>query len=137
MSIFYSAEHREYKPGAILLSAFAVSLVLIAVMMIVLPQYSVWSRALAGQAQLREAEWNRQIAVQEANAKMESAKALAEAEVIRAGGVARANKIIGDSLKENEQYLRYLWVTGLQTNQMQVIYIPTEAGMPILEAGKR
>jgi len=25
----------------------------------------------------------------------------------------------------------------LQTNEMQVIYVPTEAGLPILEAGRR
>ncbi len=49
---------------------------------------------------------------------MESAKHLADAEVIRAEGVAKANKIIGDSLKDNEGYLRYLWIQGLQTNQI-------------------
>jgi regulator of protease activity HflC (stomatin/prohibitin superfamily) len=89
---------------------------------------------MQGQAELAHAEYNRQIATCEAMAKKESAKSLADAEVIRAEGVAKANKIIGDSLAGNEGYLRYLWIQGLQTNNMQVIYIPCEGGLPILES---
>lgn len=100
-------------------------------------KYHIWSSRQHGLAELARAEGNRAIAVCEAQAKKESAKSYAEAEIIRAGGVAEANKIIGNSLKGNECYLRYLWVQGLQTNQMQTIYVPTEAGLPILEAGKR
>lgn len=101
------------------------------------PHYSVWQQGMAGQAELKRAEQNRQIAVQEAQAKLESAKLEALAEVERAKGVAEANKIIGEGLKGNTEYLRYLWIDGLKTNQMQVIYIPTEGGLPILEAGAR
>ncbi|OLX60112.1 hypothetical protein DB99_07995 [Salmonella enterica subsp. enterica serovar Heidelberg] len=75
--------------------------------------------------------------MQEALAKKESAKMLADAEIERAKGVAKANQIIGDSLRNNEEYLRYLWIDGLQQNKSQVIYVPTEANLPILEAGKR
>jgi hypothetical protein len=60
----------------------------------------------------------------------------AEAEVERARGVAQANKIIGDSLKDNEGYLRYLWIDSLAHTQDKVIYVPTEAGLPVLEAGR-
>ncbi len=61
---------------------------------------------------------------------------LADAEVLRAEGVAKANKIIGESLKENEQYLRYLWITDVAGKDVNktVVYIPTEANIPILEA---
>lgn len=99
------------------------------------PIYRVWQREKAGQAQLAEAGWNRQIAVEEARAHKESAKLLAESEVERAKGVAEANKIIGDSLRGNEAYLRYLWVMGLQDGSSEVVYVPTEANLPILEAG--
>lgn len=98
------------------------------------PWINVWSEGMAGQAELARAEYNRQIATTEANAKKESAKALADAEVIRAEGVAKANKIIGDSLKDNEGYLRYLWIDGLQQSESQIIYVPTEANLPILES---
>ena len=101
------------------------------------PKYNVWQSGLAGEAELRRAEQNRQITIEEAKAKKESAQMLAEAEITRAKGVAEANRIIGDSLKENEAYLRYLWIDTLNNNNQNVIYIPTEAGMPILEAGKR
>jgi len=101
------------------------------------PQYNVWSKELSGKAQLRKAEWNRQITVKEAEAKQEAAKALAMAEVERAKGVAEANKIIGESLKENEAYLRYLWINGLQDGSSEVIYVPTEANLPILESVRK
>ena len=99
-------------------------------------KYSVWDRSNAGQAQLAEADYNRQIAVREAKAKEESASLLAKAEVIRARGVAKANKIIGQSLNKNEAYLRYLWIENLQNEHNQVIYVPTEANLPILEANR-
>jgi hypothetical protein len=57
--------------------------------------------------------------------------------VLKAEGVAKANKIIGDSLKGNESYLRYLWIEKMTETGKEVIYVPTEAGLPILEAGKR
>jgi hypothetical protein len=101
-----------------------------------LPMWNVWRKGLSGEAQLREAEWNRQIIIEEAKAKSESAKLLAGVEVERAKGVAEANRIIGDSLKGNDAYLRYLWIQGMQTNQMQVVYVPTEANLPILEANR-
>lgn len=75
--------------------------------------------------------------VAEAEAKQEAATALAAAEVERAKGVAEANKIIGDSLKGNDAYLRYLWVLGLTDGSSETIYIPTEANLPILEATRR
>lgn len=109
----------------------------IVVVLIVVPPYGVWAQRLMGEAELAHAESSRKIRILEAKAEQEAAKFLAEAEVARAEGVARANKIIGSSLKDNESYLRYLWIQGLQTNQMQVVYVPTEANLPILEAGKR
>lgn len=101
------------------------------------PQYGVYSQRLAGEAELANAEYSKKVAVQTAQAKKDSATLLAEAEVMRAEGVAKANKIIGDSLKGNEAYLRYLWIDKLEGSKQQVIYVPTETGLPLLEAGKR
>ena len=78
------------------------------------PKYAVYEQELAGKAELARAESNRQIAVREAQAKKDAASLLAEAEIERAKGVAEANRIIGDSLKGNESYLRYLWISGLK-----------------------
>ena len=75
--------------------------------------------------------------VLEAEAVRDAASALAAAEVERARGVAQANAIIGDSLKGNEAYLRYLFIEAFRTTPNQTIYIPTEAGLPILEATRQ
>ena len=98
------------------------------------PIYNVWSQSLAGKAELQKAEYTRQVAVLEAQAKKDSAQQLAEAEIIRAGGVAKANQIIGDSLKDNREYLQYLYITGIEDgakNGNVTIYVPTEGGMPV------
>lgn len=101
------------------------------------PQYKVYSQRMEGEAILAHAQSSREVAVAEAKAKMESASLLAEAEVARAKGVAKANEIIGASLKGNEDYLRYLWIQNLENSkEHQVIYVPTEAGLPILEASR-
>ena len=100
------------------------------------PQYKVYEQRLSGEAKLREAESSRKIAVQEAEAKRDSAKMLAEAEVERARGVAEANKIIGEGLKGHEEYLMYLWIMSLGDKDNHVIYVPTEANLPILEASR-
>lgn len=98
------------------------------------PYYAVWTEGMKGQAELARAQQNRQIRVAEAEAEKESARLHAEAEVERAKGVAKANEIIGVSLEGHENYLRYLWISKLSENGQDVIYIPTEAGLPILES---
>ena len=101
------------------------------------PSYNVYKQRMEGAAMLAHAQSSKEVAVAEAKAKMESATLLAQAEVERAKGVAQANQIIGESLKGNEAYLRYLWIDGLESNNPTVIYVPTEAGLPILEAGRK
>jgi hypothetical protein len=100
------------------------------------PKYLIWQQEQEGAAELAKAEQNRQIAIQEAKAKEESAKSLANAEVIRAEGVAKANKIIGDSLQNNDAYIHYLWIEALKESKDQVIYVPTEAGIPVTESAR-
>ena len=99
-----------------------------------LPRYHVYSQRLAGEAALAEAESSRRVAILEANAKRESAVSLAEAEVLRAQGAARANKILQDSLGGPEGYLRYLQIQALEETHANLIYVPTEAGLPVTEA---
>lgn len=62
------------------------------------------------------------------------AKKDAEIAVAEANGVAESNKIIASSITEN--YLRYKFIQNLSATDKQVIYVPTEANLPILEAGK-
>lgn len=133
----YTDDKGDAKPRPIIRDFLLGTVLLIGAGMAGLPLYGVWQQGLAGQSELARAEYNRKIAIQEAAAKKDSAVMLAEAEVTRAEGVAKANQIIGNSLKGNEAYLRYLWIDTLAKDDKQIIYVPTEAGMPILEAGKR
>ena len=96
------------------------------------PLYNVWAQSLQGKAELQKAEYTRQVAVLEAQAKKDSAQQLADAEIIRAGGVAKANQIIGDSLKGNPSYLQYLWITQGEENTNRTVYmVPSNGGAPV------
>lgn len=118
--------------GGFLILGFSV---LIAFGMWGCPKYRVYEQRMEGASLLAHAQSSKEVAVAEAKAKMESAELLAQADISRAKGAATANKIIGDSLKNNEEYLRYLWIQNLENSkEHQVIYVPTEAGLPILEA---
>ena len=100
------------------------------------PRYNVYSQEMAGRAKLAEAQSSRQVAILEAHAKMESAKELAQAEVIRAEGAAKANHILQNSLGGPEGYLRYLQIQAYGDTNAKVIYVPTEGGLPLTEAGR-
>ncbi len=98
------------------------------------PQYSVYQQKLDGEANLAHSQYNSQVQVQDAQGQLDASKLLALRDVERAKGVAQSNAIIGDSLKNNESYIRWLFVEGLKETQNQVIYVPTETQLPILEA---
>jgi hypothetical protein len=101
-----------------------------------IPPIDIWLEETKGRAELERSKYSKQILVEEAQAQLDSAKLLNQAEVLRATGTAEANRILGSSLKNNEAYLRYLWIQEMNKAN-SVYYVPTEAGMPILEAGKR
>lgn len=98
------------------------------------PQYNLYSQEMAGKAVLAEAESSRKVKTLEAKAAEESAKAYANAEVTRARGAAEANKILQNSLGGPEGYLRYLQIQSLDNTKAALIYVPTEAGLPMTEA---
>lgn len=101
------------------------------------PVYNVWQQELAGRADLVRAEQDRQIMIEEAKATLESAEFLRQAEVTRARGVKEANDIVAEGFGGPGGYLSYLYITGALTNtENNIIYVPTEAGLPILEAGR-
>lgn len=126
--------YKELNVAKVAIHSGIVSLLLLASVMGGCPIYNVWQQDLQGQAELARAEQNRRIAIEEARAAEESAKSYANAEVIRAEGVAKANAIIQDGLGGPDGYLRYLWIQNLPNGK--TVYVPTEAGLPITEAGR-
>ena len=122
-------------PAMVLILVIA-AIILVPFAMWSLPQYRLYSERLAGEARLAEAQSSRRIAILEAEARRESSVALADAEVLRAEGAARANRILQDSLGGPEGYLRYLQIQALEQTNASLIYVPTEAGLPVTEAGR-
>lgn len=112
--------------------------VLVAVGMVGCPMYNVYEQRKAGEAALAHAQSSKEVAVAEAKARQESAVFDKQASITAAEAVAESNKIIGDSLKNNEDYLKYLWITDTlgKNADKQVIYVATEANVPIMEAGR-
>lgn len=93
----------------------------------------VWMAETSGRAQLAEAEFSKRVQIEEAKGNLEAQKLNSQAEVERARGAAQAIEIEAGKLTEN--YIRYLWVQQQDNlNDKTVIYIPTEAGLPVLEA---
>lgn len=122
--------------GSIIVLAIVGALILIG-----LPTYNVYSKQMAGKAAYEQAVQDRRIRVLEAQAALDSARLTAQAEIERAKGTNEANRIMSESLGGPENYLRWSYIHMLEETAgkqgREVIYIPTEAGMPILEAGRR
>jgi len=95
------------------------------------PVYNVWKQGLDGEAALAKAVQTKQIMIQTSLAEKESAQNKAD-----------AISIMGQAAKAYPEYRQQEFMTALgeslrEGNVNQVIYIPTEAMIPIIEAGKR
>lgn len=122
------------KTSQIILS-FVLAVLITVGLLFGIPKYNVWKQEMKGRAEFAQAEQNRKIKVKEAEANLQAEKLNAQAEVERAKGAAEAIKIENGQLTTT--YIQYLWVRQQSNNQIQkIVYIPTEASMPILEAKK-
>lgn len=132
----YEVQELQEKKRILKWSTLLVITLLIVVVLFMMgcPSYNVYKQRKEGEAQLAHAQSSKEVAVAEARAKMESATMLAQADTIRARGVAISNQIIGASLEQNEAYLKWLWIDNLENNPNAVIYVPTEANIPIMES---
>lgn len=122
------------KTGNIVLSVIA-AIVFVVTLAFAIPKYNVWKQEMKGKAEFAQAEQNRRIKIEEAKANLEAEKLNAQAEIERAKGAAEAISIENGSLTPT--YIQYLWVRQQNTStNNKIIYIPTEAGLPVLEAGR-
>lgn len=108
---------------------FAVALMIL--FLFAWPHYKVWKQGMDGQAALAEAEQSKMIQVQVAKAELESAKLRAE-----------AIKLVGQAAKEYPEYRKQEFIgafgEALRDGKIQqIIYVPTEANIPIVEAGSK
>lgn len=112
------------------ISSIASAIAFIILCMWIYPQYNVWSSKLAGEALLAKATQERQIQIEQAKAELESAQ-------YRADAIA----VVGAATAEFPEYRKAEFIgafaEALQNGTIdQIIYIPTEAGIPITEAGR-
>jgi len=98
------------------------------------PHYRVWSQEMAGRAELSRAEQNKQILVVTAEAQLQVEELNAQMEVVRAIGAADAMRAVQDSL--TQEYLLYRFILTFGQHGNQVIYIPTDGVLPLLEASR-
>lgn len=112
-------------------------IILIIVFLWLYPIYNVWASRKAGEAELAEAQNAQRVQLSEANARLEAAEINKKAAIIEASAVAEQIKVIGENLNEHGLYLRWQWIKMMEHRKGSTIYVPTEAGLPILEAGKR
>jgi hypothetical protein len=96
-----------------------------------LPTYGVWNQGMSGKAKLTRATQERLIQVEQAKAERESAQ-------YRADAIA----IVGQAAKDYPEYRQQEYI-GAFAEAMnngkihQIIYVPTEGSIPIMEAGQR
>lgn len=109
--------------------------------MFILPQYGVWQQGLEGKAELQKADFTRQVAVVEAQAKLDSAAKLAQVRIQEAKGIAEANRIIGESLRNNPDYLTFLQIEaikeGAEKGNKTYFVAPNQAGVPVITSSAK
>lgn len=94
------------------------------------PKWNVWRAGMAGEAALKQAQQTRQIMVTQAQAELDSS-------TLR----ARAIGIVGQATKDFPEYRQQEFIGAFaealkEGNIEQIIYVPTEANIPIIETGR-
>ncbi|WP_417396912.1 hypothetical protein [Gimesia chilikensis] len=126
-------EYELNKGAAAFLFGLLVTLIIgVAVfIMFILPMWRVWSQGKVGEAMLRKAEQEKQILIEQAKAEVEAARLRAE-----------AIQIVGKAAQEFPEYRKQEFIgafaEALQNDSIdKIIYVPTEANIPIIEARPR
>ena len=89
----------------------------------------VWHAERRGRAELAEARYAKQVIEIVAEQELIAETFRAEAEVVRAQGIAEAMEIINAQL--TPEYLKHFWIRTL-ANHDGVVYVSIEGGFPVL-----
>lgn len=92
------------------------------------PVYNVWTARLDGEATLARAQQARQVLVAQADAELEAASRR-----------AKAIEIMGAAAQQYPEYRQQEFIGAFaealkEGNIDQIVYVPTEANIPVLEA---
>src|SRR5690606_27915473 len=99
------------------------------------PKLNLYRSNTEKQAVIKEQEAISEAEVYAAEKRVIAAEAEAEARLIEAQALAEAQRIISETL--TPEYLTWRYYEVLATTENDVVYIPTEAGLPITEARER
>ena len=104
------------------------------------PHWRVWSSHQRGLADLQQAKNEQQIQIAQAQSRLDAAELNKKAAIIEAEAVSEQIKAIGGELTEHDLYLKWQWIKMMEDRPDEgdhsVIYVPTEANIPILEASR-
>lgn len=114
--------------GIAVISGIFLVCVFIAVAMVGCPQYNVYSSRLDGEAALAKANSTKQVLVTQAQAEKEAAQAQAD-----------AIRTVGQAAKDFPEYRQQQFIQAfgeaMNSDKIEkIIYVPTEANIPIVEA---
>jgi hypothetical protein len=123
-------EHDNKQAGITILVVVLLVIIFIASLMFGLPMWNVWRAGLSGEASLKRATQTRMIQVEQARGEKEAAQ-------MRADAIA----IMGKAAKEFPEYRQQEFIGAFAEAMKdgrinQIIYVPTEANIPITEAGR-
>lgn len=104
------------------------------------PKWRVWAAHQEGLADLAAAKNEQQIQIAQAQSRLDAAQLNKQAAIIEAEAVAEQVAKIGTELTHHDLYLRWQWIKMMEMahdgNDSTIIYVPTEANLPVLEAGR-
>jgi regulator of protease activity HflC (stomatin/prohibitin superfamily) len=100
------------------------------------PKWRVWASHQEGLADLQRAKNEQQIQIAQAQSRLDAAGLNKKAAIIEAEAVAAQVEAIGKELKQHDLYLKWQWIKMMEDSETDatVIYVPTEANIPVLEA---
>lgn len=102
------------------------------------PKWNVWASQKQGEADLQQAHKEQQVQVASAQGRLDAAVINKNAAIIEAEAVSAQIERIGEKLTTHDLYLKWQWIKMMEEKpEGSVIYVPTEANLPILEAGMR
>ncbi|WP_162941578.1 hypothetical protein [Desertimonas flava] len=118
----------------------AVATVIVAIVLVIVgwkvvsPKLNLYRSNTEKQSVIAEQEAISQAEVYAAQKRVTAAEAEAEARIIEAESIAESQRIISETL--TPEYLTWRFYEVLATTENEIIYVPTEAGLPILEAAR-
>ena len=109
------------------ITIFVCVVIFVLTLMMGIPVYQVWQQEQAGKAALAKAEQTRQILITQAQAEKDSAS-------LRAEAIA----IVGAAAQKYPEYRQQEFIGAFaealkEGNIAQMVYVPTEAMIPIIE----